>query len=241
MAVFTELPAKRASPQSPMLPGMPAEVSGGRAPVRAHLALDTGRTWALSAHLYALGVDPIWPVDLDAIEQDDPVIARIGTAADLEIPLTAFHAAGARLIAIVVDDSDEALIAAVVAGAWAAVAEGDAHVDLAGAVRDVSEGRCPLLSALSSRTGAASAVLTMLREARSRPTVPGRPSPLKDSETRMLRLVSEGLTNQEIAQRIGRSEQTVKNNLSRMFEKIGTRSRVRATTMALEFGWLLEE
>lgn len=228
-----------------MLPGMPEPTGSGgggvRSIIRAHLALDAERTWGLSAHLHAWSVDPIWPVVPDEIGHDEPVIARIGSSSDPEIPFDTLQTSGARLIAIVPDDSDESLISAAAAGAWAAVAEEAAHVNLAEAVRNVSEGRCPLLETASQRTGAAFAILAMLREAWSRNPASSPPSPLNDREVRMLRMVSEGVTNREIAGRLTLSEQTVKNYLSMVFEKMGTRSRAQAATMALEYGWLRED
>ncbi len=224
-----------------MLPGMPPEEIGERALIRAHLALDAERTWGLSAHLLASAVDPVWPVVPEDIRHDEPVIARLGAPDDYGVPLKSLASLGARLIAIVPDDSDEALVSAAAVGAWAAVAENEAHVILAGVVREVSEGRSPLFQAAALRPGAASAILAMLREAWSRTPDSSPPSPLNEREVRMLRMVSEGVTNREIAQRLNLSEQTVKNYLSMVFEKMGTRSRAQAATMALEYGWLRED
>jgi DNA-binding NarL/FixJ family response regulator len=225
-----------------MLPGMPAPTGvgagGARTLIRAHLALDAERTWGLSAHLHAWSVDPIWPVVADEIGHDEPVIARVGSQSDREIPFDMLQTSGARLIAIVPDESDESLVSAAAAGAWAAVPEKDAHVTLADTVRAVSEGRCPLLQTAASRTGAAFAILAMLRETWSRNPASSPPSPLNEREVRMLKMVSEGVTNREIAERLTLSEQTVKNYLSMVFEKMGTRSRAQAATMALEYGWL---
>lgn len=228
-----------------MLPGMPAPIGSGergvRSIIRAHLALDAERTWGLSAHLHAWSVDPIWPVVPEEIGHDEPVIARVGSRDDPEIPFETLQSTGARLIAIVPDESDESLVSAAAAGAWAAVPEEEAHVKLADTVRNVSEGGCPLLEMASQRTSAAFAILAMLREAWSRNPASSPPSPLNDREVKMLRMVSEGVTNREIAARLTLSEQTVKNYLSMVFEKMGTRSRAQAATMALEYGWLRED
>lgn len=241
MAVPNEVPVRRTGQQAPMLPGMPAEEIGERAPIRVHLALDAERPWGLSAHLLASSVDPVWPAAPEEIANDEPVIARLGTPDAPGIPLELLRSSGARLIVIVPDSSDEALVSAAAAGAWAAVPESEAHVILADVVREVSEGRSPLLQAAASRTDAASAILAMLREAWSRQPDANPPSPLNQREAHMLRMVSEGVTNREIARRLSLSEQTVKNYLSMVFEKTGTRSRAQAATKALEYGWLRED
>ncbi|MCH7906003.1 MAG: response regulator transcription factor [Chloroflexi bacterium] len=241
MAVTNEVPLRRSGQQAPMLPGMPEEEREERPPIRAHLALDAEHAWELSAHLQAWAVAPVWPVVPEKIGRDEPVIARLGAPDDPEIPFETLRASGARLIAIVPDDSDEALFSAVAVGAWAAVPESEAHVILAGVVREVSEGRCPILQAAALRTGAASAILSLLRDAWSRAPASSPPSPLSEREVRMLRMVADGVKNREIARRLDLSEQTVKNYLSMVFKKMGTRSRAQAATMALEYGWLRED
>lgn len=224
-----------------MLPGMPEEQTGNRPLIRVHLALDGAQTWELSAHLHAWSIDPIWPVVAEDIAHDDPVVVRIGAPANPDIPFDMLQSTGARLIAIVPDESVDSLIAAAAAGAWAAVPEGDAHVALAGAVREVSEGLCPLLDVAAKRTGVAFAILAMLREAWSKNATFSPPSPLSEQEVRMLRMVYEGGTNKVIAKRLALSEQTVKNYLSKVFEKMGTHRRAQAATQALEYGWLRED
>lgn len=224
-----------------MLPGMP-EGQIGRPPIiRAHLALEGKRTWGLSAHLHAWSVDPIWPVIAEDIRHNEPIIARVGSPSNPEIPFEILQSTGARLIAIIPDESENSLVSAATAGAWATVTETDAHVALASAVREVYEGRCPLLDVAAKRTGVAFAILTMLREAWRKNSTSSPPSPLNEREVRMLKMVYEGMTNKVIAQRLTLTEQTVKNYLSMVFEKMGTRRRAQAATKAFEYGWLRED
>ena len=206
--------------------------------IRAHLALEGKRTWGLSAHLHAWSIDPIWPIVAEDIRYDEPVIARVGSPSNPKIPFDLLQSTGARLIAIIPDDSEDFLISAALAGAWATVTETDAHVALASAVRAVSEGRCPLLHVAAKRTGVAFAILTMLRDKNSGSSPP---NPLIVREVRMLKMVSEGMTNKVIAKRLTLTEQTVKNYFSVVFEKMGTRTRAEAAIKAFEYGWLRED
>ncbi len=56
---------------------------------------------------------------------------------------------------------------------------------------------------------------------------------LTPREEDIVRLVEEGLTNRQIAQELKLSEYTVRNNLFRIFEKLGVSTRVELTLYAL--------
>lgn len=56
---------------------------------------------------------------------------------------------------------------------------------------------------------------------------------LSARETEIVQCLSEGLTNREIAERMGLSQHTVKNYLFRIFEKIGVSNRVELLFMTL--------
>ena len=53
------------------------------------------------------------------------------------------------------------------------------------------------------------------------------------AEMKILRLVAAGLTNREIARRLGVGEQTVKNHVSAVLTKLGVTSRTQATLFYL--------
>jgi len=57
--------------------------------------------------------------------------------------------------------------------------------------------------------------------------------PLGEAETRLLRLLSEGRTNSEIASELGSTEELVSRQLAELFVKIGASSRADATVAAL--------
>lgn len=56
-------------------------------------------------------------------------------------------------------------------------------------------------------------------------------------ELQVLRLAAEGLTNRGIGQRLGLRENTVKNYLRRVHEKLGVRSRTEAVMTAARAGY----
>ena len=55
-----------------------------------------------------------------------------------------------------------------------------------------------------------------------------RPAGLSDREAQMLDLIVQGMTNQQIADALGVSIQTVKNSLSRLFFRLGVVNRLQA-------------
>ncbi|MGR0219797.1 response regulator transcription factor [Agromyces sp. ZXT2-6] len=65
---------------------------------------------------------------------------------------------------------------------------------------------------------------------------PGRGGVLTAREVEVLRLVSTGLTNRGIAERLTLSEKTVARHLSNIFGKLGLASRAAATAYAYEHG-----
>jgi two-component system, NarL family, response regulator DevR len=121
--------------------------------------------------------------------------------------------------------SDEAMLDAILAGASGYVVKDIKGMELARAVKDVGAGR----SLLDNR--AAAALMAKLRGA----TEKHDPlSGLTDQERTLLGLLSEGLTNKQIADRMFLAEKTVKNYVSRLLAKLGMERRTQAAVFATE-------
>ncbi|MBI3935035.1 MAG: response regulator transcription factor [Acidobacteria bacterium] len=58
-------------------------------------------------------------------------------------------------------------------------------------------------------------------------------SPLSARERQVVELVSQGFRNREIAQRMFISEQTVKNHLHNIFDKLGVSDRLELALYAI--------
>lgn len=64
---------------------------------------------------------------------------------------------------------------------------------------------------------------------------------LSEKEVEILRYVATGMSNKEIAEKLSYSEKTMKNYLSIIFRKLGTRDRTQAAIFALRQGLLPQE
>ncbi len=69
--------------------------------------------------------------------------------------------------------------------------------------------------------------------------LPPAPHPFSPRESEVLALAAEGLTNKEIAYRLGLSERTVQFHMNSIFNKTTTQSRTEAVALALRNNWLL--
>ncbi|MBC7638652.1 MAG: response regulator transcription factor, partial [Rhodoferax sp.] len=120
-------------------------------------------------------------------------------------------------------DDDEALFAAIMAGAAGYVLKQIRGNDLVDAVRRIAAGQSLLDPAVTER---------VLDRLRSGPTRDDALAPLTDQERRILELIGEGLTNRQIAERMFLAEKTVKNYVSSLLGKLGMQRRTQAAVFA---------
>jgi NarL family two-component system response regulator LiaR len=59
---------------------------------------------------------------------------------------------------------------------------------------------------------------------------------LAEREREILKLISHGMTNAEIAHNLFLSEGTIRNYVSTILEKLGVEDRTQAAVLALRFG-----
>ena len=118
---------------------------------------------------------------------------------------------------------EQALLDSIMAGAAGYVLKQIRGSDLVGAVRAVASGQ----SLLDPR--AASQLMARLQAAAAaRDPVAG----LAPRERATLELIGDGLTNRQIADRLGLAEKTVKNYASTLYAKLGMAQRTQAAAYA---------
>ena len=70
---------------------------------------------------------------------------------------------------------------------------------------------------------------------------PGGEGDLTDREREVLSIAAEGLTARQIAERLGVRERTVTTHLSRIYSKLGVRSRIAALRATTTIGWVADD
>ena len=139
--------------------------------------------------------------------------------------------AGMKVIILTTFDLDDYVYDALSAGASGFLLKDAGAERLFEAVRVVAAGEALLAPAVTRRL--------IAEFARQRPRVratPERLSELTPREVEVLRLVAEGLSNLEIADRLVLSDETVKTHVSRVLFKLGLRDRTQAVVAAYESG-----
>jgi two-component system, NarL family, response regulator DevR len=130
-----------------------------------------------------------------------------------------------RCIILTSYDDDDAILASVMAGAAGYLLKEIKGSNLIEAIRQVAAGRSLLDPAVTER------VLTRLREGDK---VDPRWASLTPRERDILGLVTEGMTNREIGERLFLAEKTVKNYVSVMLTKLGMERRAQAAVFGAE-------
>jgi DNA-binding NarL/FixJ family response regulator len=138
-----------------------------------------------------------------------------------------------RVLMLTTFDLDEYVYEALGSGASGFLLKDTTAEALFEAVRVVARGDALLAPSVTRR---------LIGEfARLHPALPPQPDRLREltpRETEVLRLVAEGLSNAEIAERLVVSEETVKTHVSRVLTKLGLRDRAQAVVVAYESGFV---
>ena len=130
-----------------------------------------------------------------------------------------------RIVMLTVSEDEDDLLAAMKAGASGYVLKGSGASELAGVIRSVHAGEVYVAPALA---------WGMLREMRTPRTSPY--DELTEREREVLELVAEGLSNQEVGERLGLAEKTIKHYMTNILGKLQVRSRVEAALLVAREG-----
>jgi len=162
----------------------------------------------------------------DVILMDVRMPKRSGIEATEEIKDLIPHA---RILMLTISEDESDLFDAIKAGASGYLLKEISIEEVADAVRAVAAGQSRLSPSMASK------LLTEFAAMSRRSEEPEQlPAPrLTDREMQVLRLVAQGLANREIAKQLFISENTVKNHIRNILEKLHLHSRMEAVVYAV--------
>jgi DNA-binding NarL/FixJ family response regulator len=138
--------------------------------------------------------------------------------------------AGVKVVILTTFDLDEYVFEAIRVGANGFLVKDTEPAELLRAVRAVVQGDALLSPRVTRR---------LIEEFATRAKAPGRSAALAlltDREREVVALVAEGLSNDEIAERLVMSAATARTHVSRAMIKVGARDRAQLVVFAYETG-----
>jgi len=130
----------------------------------------------------------------------------------------------ARILVLTSYTEDEKVYTAIKAGAQGYILKDSSPNEILAAIRQVHQGETSMRPSIAEK---------LMRELqRSSPTV----DPLTEREVEILKLVAQGLPNQEIAEQLVISERTVRTHVTNILSKLHLANRTQATLYALREG-----
>lgn len=136
-----------------------------------------------------------------------------------------------RIIMLTMLEDDASIFHAMRAGARGYLLKGAEPEEVLSVIRAVAEGQALFGPAIATR------LMQYFKELSAKPAVSDSLFPeLTDRELELLRLIAQGLNNQEIAHKLVLSPKTVRNHITNIFSKLQVADRAQAIVRAREAG-----
>jgi two-component system NarL family response regulator len=132
-----------------------------------------------------------------------------------------------KILMLTVSDEEEDLYEAVKAGATGYLLKEISIEEVANAIRAVVTGQSLISPSMASKL--LSEFNNLAKQAQQKVMVPK----LTDRELQVLKLVAQGMSNREVAEELFISENTVKNHVRNILEKLHLHSRMEAVVYAV--------
>jgi NarL family two-component system response regulator LiaR len=133
----------------------------------------------------------------------------------------------ARILVLTSFSDDQTVFPAIKAGALGYLLKNATPERLLNAIRDVHQGKPSMSSDIAKK---------LMHELQRAPDLPPTEEPLTEREMDVLRLVAQGLSNQEIAEALVLGEGTVRTHVSNILAKLHLANRTQAALYALREG-----
>ena len=162
----------------------------------------------------------------DVILMDVRMPKRSGIEATRQIRDTLPHA---KILMLTISDDEADLYEAIKAGAAGYLLKEIPIEEVAEAIRSVWAGQSRISPSMASKLLNEFAAMSKAADER-----PAMPTPkLTDREMEVLKLVAKGMNNRDIAKELFISENTVKNHIRNILEKLHLHSRMEAVVYAV--------
>jgi len=135
----------------------------------------------------------------------------------------------AKILMLTVSDEEDDLYEAIKAGANGYLLKEISIEEVADAIRAVVQGQSLISPSMASKL--LNEFNTLVRRAEEKQQFPA--PRLTDRELEVLKLVAQGMSNREIAEHLYISENTVKNHVRNILEKLHLHSRMEAVVYAV--------
>jgi DNA-binding NarL/FixJ family response regulator len=136
----------------------------------------------------------------------------------------------AKIVMLTVSDDDKDLFTAIRNGALGYLVKKIEPQELFARLRGVSQGEAPISRVMASR------ILREFARLGTESPPPDSTRSLTPREREVLQLVTKGLTNKEIGAQLHIAENTVKNHLRNILEKLHLQNRAQAAAYAVREG-----
>jgi len=132
-----------------------------------------------------------------------------------------------RILVLTSFNEGERVYEAIKAGAMGYLLKDSSPQEILTAIRNVHKGETSMHSSIADK---------LMRELQRSSDLPPTEEPLTEREEEVLKLVAQGLRNQEIAEKLVISERTVRTHVSSILNKLHLANRTQAALYALREG-----
>lgn len=133
----------------------------------------------------------------------------------------------ARILVLTSFSEDENVFAAIKAGATGYLLKDSSPEEILAAIRNVHQGEISMQPSIAKK---------LMREIQRSSALPPTEDPLTEREEEVLKLIAQGLPNQEIAEQLVISERTVRTHVTNILSKLHLANRTQAALYALREG-----